>query len=911
MRLETRGSSKFRNLFTKLGGNKVFVASVLSLVVAGLGFGIYSAVRAITSAGDSTTISVASNYRGYTYDSNAIYYGVNESVTWKPWSTRWYNVNGNDAMCLQASRTTPTGSGTAAINTTNVKQIMLATVPSYSTASVNAGGPNYYALFNSYYNWSSKTSAITNLMTRDTNIVYGSSDSRYRKNSSSSEDQVKYTDYYYNCYGYYSDDCTMTLANSQVDSRDAIFALGHMAASGVYSGDYYALNSSDISVVQGVASDINSWFASNYPNAADEFESYTTWVDATHQTVGWLEYKGPSSYSVRIRKVSSTNTSTGLSGAAFRVCEIGDNDSDENCQGPFATGSDGYTQYITVGSTKVRWYEVTYPSGYTCQSPLSTQGTYGYCYGAEVISNGDTIVVENVPVPTAYIKIKKVNSVNSGVSYAGLTVVGTVFSVKNSSNVEVATITIGSDGTGTTNTSLPVGTYTITEKTATTGYATNTTSLTVTLDSSNTATSPATVNMTGSAFSNTPIYGKISLTKTGYEMTSSGSTGTRNLAGVYFTAVNKADSSITYSIGPTDANGAATSPSMVYGTYTVTEVRGNSNNAYDLISFDATVNGSSTYSQGTKNDTIPDNPSLSTVARNSNSTYENPDKELEIAPNAGVTDRITCSGLQSGSQYKLEGTLYRVSDSATVGSTGSAIFTADTNGTCPVFNGQSNADMVFNTFDTSNYIDQTLGITQVLYKNNGTSSSPDWVRIFIHNANLADADEQVKVKNIQITTTATSARANNKELAAGTVTLNDSIQIIGLTNGQSYAIEGIVQDPSGNTVASNSANYSMTAATGATITTSLSFTFDSTPYVGKNLTVILTLKNSSGNTLVTHSVTDGSETVSVLTPEIGTTAINGRDISLNEHELEVGTTTIQDTVTYKGLVSGDTYIIKG
>ncbi|MBR2695702.1 VaFE repeat-containing surface-anchored protein [Candidatus Saccharibacteria bacterium] len=923
MHLEVKKSGRFRKAFANVWQNKKLAIPVFTLMIAGLGFGIYSAVRAITSAGDATTISVANNYRGYTYDSNAIYYGLNNDPNYKPWSTRWYNVNGNDAMCLQASRSTPTGSGTAAINTSNVKNIMLATVPSYSDASVAAGGPNYYNLFSAQYDWSSKAQSITHLITGSSTLSYGgrcsspASDPRasYSPTCADQEEKTKYTDYYYGCSNYYSTSCVKDAAHSLVDMRDAIFAIGHMAASGVYANDYFALNSSDISVVQGVASDINNWFAANYPNAADEFESYTTWVDATHQTVGWLEYKGPSTYSVRIRKVSSANTSTGLSGAAFRVCEIGDNDSDENCQGPFTTGSTGYTQYITVGSTKIRWYEVTYPSGYTCQSPLSTQGTYGYCYGAEVISNGDTVVVENTPVPTAYIKIKKLISGQNSVSYAGLTIQGTVFSVKNSSNTEVATITIGSDGTGTTNTALPVGTYTISEKTATTGFSTNSATLTVTLNSGNTATNPATVDMSTSTtacssgsspctFYNNIIEGEFSLTKTGYEMTAAGAAGTRNLAGITFTAVNKSNSAITYTVGPTDSNGAATSPNMIYGTYTVTEVRGNSNNAYDLISFDVTINGTGTVAAGTKNDTIPDTPGLVTVARNSNSTADSPDKELEISPNASVTDRVTCSGLQSGAQYKLEGTLYKVSGSTTVGSTGASTFTADSSGTC------GNLDMVFTSFDTSSYIDQTLGIVQVLYKNNGTSSSPDWVRIFIHNANLQDTNEQVKVKNVQIETTATSTRADNKVVAAGTVTVNDAIQIIGLTSGQSYTLEGALKDPSGNIVATSSANYTMSAATGATVTTSLSFSFNSTAYIGQSLSVTVTLKNSSGATIATHVGTaNNGETVSVLTPEIATTAVNGRDTSIKE--VEVGNTTIQDTISFTGLVSGDVYRLEG
>ncbi|MBR3319986.1 VaFE repeat-containing surface-anchored protein [Candidatus Saccharibacteria bacterium] len=893
MQLKSGRSERVKEFFRNRG--KLFWIPIFVLAVAGLGFGVYSAVRAITSAGDATTISVANNYRGYTYNSNAIYYGVNEDISWQPWSTRWYNVNGNDAMCLQASRSTPTGSGTASLNTTDVKQVMLATVPSYSAASVAAGGPNYYDLFAAQYNWSSKTSAITNLMTRDTNIKYSSDDSRARTNDSG-EEIVKYTDYYYGCNSYYSTGCNQSLAGSLVDSRDAIFAIGHMAASGIYDGDttgYYALSSDDVAVVKGVVTDINTWFSNNYPNAAAEYESYTTWVDTTHQTVGWLEYKGtpPPPNPTRIRICKKSTSGTLLPNATFKL--------NLSSAVYYTTGSDGCTDWIEVDATSIYYNETTAPSGYvlypdeqTCT--VTTENADNTCWARD-----------NELTPTAYIKIKKVASPNSSVTYAGLTVQGTVFSVKSGST-EVATITIGSDGTGTTTTALPIGTYIIQEKSATTGFSANSTTMSVTLDSSNTASNPATVDMTGNPFKNDVIKGKISLTTTGYELNSEGGSAPRNLGGVYFTAVNKADPSITYTIGPTASNGSATSPDMVYGTYTVTENRGNANAAYDLISFEVTVNGTSTYSQGTKEDTIPDHPSLATDARNSKSTVSSPSKDIEISATASVTDHITCSGLISGASYRISGELW---DGSSLVNTATETFTADSSGGCTTINSNT-GDMVFPNFDSYDHRGHTLGIKQRLYKNNGTSG--DWVLIAVHNANLQDTREQVKVKNIELSTLATSTRSqDSKKIAAGRVTVNDAVSITGLSNGKSYVIEGVLKDSSNHTVATASNNYSMVSATGATVTDTLSFTFDSTPYVGGDLTVYITLKDSGGTTLAEHSASDGSETVSVLTPVIGTTAINGRDVSLNEHELEVGATTIQDTVTYTGLVSGDIYTIKG
>lgn len=904
MHLESGKAGRFRTIFQNRG--KAFWVPIFTLGIALLGFGIYSAVRAVTPVGSTVTISVANNYRHYTYDSNAIYYGVSSS-DWKPWSTRWYNVAGNDAMCLQAWKNSPSGSGPALSFTdetreTLLKRVMLATVPSYSDASVAAGGPNYYSLFNASYDWSSKTSAITNLMTRDTNIVYGSTDPRYRNNGSTSEDQVKYVDYYYGCSGYYTS-CDMSLSNSEVDSRDAIFAVGHMIGSSIYNNystdSYFGLNSSDKSVVDGVRGDINSWFGSHYPNATDAYEVYVSYLtdDASKQTVGWLEYAGTPVTRIRFYKASTTGAP--LAGAVFSIGSS-----------TYTTGSDGYTSWIEVDPGSITYYETTAPSGYvgytSAQSCTAVQGSDVTCTAQQ-----------NRKVNSVYVKINKLDA--ETLSYAArgsVSVVGSTYGVYNSAGAQLATITIGSDGTGTSSAAIAEGTgYYIKEISAATGYTANT-SQKITFNVTSSDTDGSTKNFTSSStactssstsacyFTDTIIKGKFSMTKTGYELSSSGSASSRNLGGISFTAVNQSDSSISYTVGPTASNGSVTSPDMIYGTYTVTEIRSSANNAYDLLSFTVAINSSSTNALGTKQDTIPDTPGLTTVARNSSSTAASPDKEIEISASAGVTDHITCSGLQSGSQYQLRGQLWDISANTQISPTGTSTFTGASDGSC------GSLDMAFSSFDSSPYMGKKLGIKQYLYKNNGTSSSPDWVLIFIHNASLSDTDEQVTVKTIEITTTANSERSSNKELAAGKVKVLDTYEIVGLVNGQTYTLKGYVKDASGNTIVTTTNTISMTLATGAKYTGVMEFELDSTPYVGQTLYVTQELYLSGGSSpIVTHTGTaSNGETVTVLTPTLITNATNNGDGS---KELEVGDVTVKDIVTYEGLAAGSTYTIKG
>jgi len=878
MHLEVKKSGRFRKAFANVWQNKKLAIPVFTLMIAGLGFGIYSIVRAYSS-GDQANVQKGSSL---------IRYGTNPLNSSTTWGTYRYNVTTSTGthtgMCLQPNIEGPDDQDfNITTNTTSdaqlIKEIMLVSINGLDSTVKNAfdnANPGF---------WSNLAGDVTNLLRRDTNVGYS---------------PCYLTDYYYNvCYSGCGGGACDSLA-SQVSASDYTYALGHMMIGSYINQISYGIDSSDVNDVENGARAIESWFNSSnnsaYKTKASEYELYETVVsDSSVQKIGWLEYKGPSTGQFRICKTSDDGIS--LAGAVFTIGSAS-----------YTTGSNGCTSYIEVEPQTITYYETTAPSGYV---GYTSAQTCTVAAGDQKTCNAHT----NSKIPTAYIKIKKVNTVNSGVSYAGLTVVGTVFSVKSGST-EVATITIGSDGTGITNVALPVGTYTISEKTATTGFNTNSATLTVVLNSSNTAANPPTVDMTTSStacssgsspcwFKNEPIKGKFSLTKTGYEMSASGSAGSRNLSGITFTATNKADSSITYTIGPTDSNGSATSPEMIYGNYTVTEIRGDHNNAYNLLSFDVSITSSSTVavSADKTNDTIPDTPGLVTVARNSNSTAENPDKELEIAPSVSVTDRITCSGLQSGAQYKLEGALYKVTGGTAVNSTGSSIFTATSSGTC------GDLDMTFSAFDTSPYIDQTLGITQILYKNNGTSSSPDWVRIYIHNANLQDTNEQIKVKNIEIVTTANSERTiNNKKLAAGLVKVLDTYEIIGLTNGQTFTLEGSVKDASGNTVATATDTITMTLTTGALYRGVMTFEFDSTPYVGQTLYVHQVLKSSSGTTLVTHTGTaDNGETVTVLTPTLITdaTATDGTK------ELYVGTVDVKDKVTYTGLASGSTYTIKG
>ena len=952
MRVKTREEEHGRVRHRRFG--KKFWASIIFSFILLSGVATWVIVNAISTIGASAVISYDTSKGYHGSDSDQLYelfYGKKEGSSWQMWSTKWYTVTTggvtHDATCLEPRKPEAT-STTATVgeitNNNDLKRILLVTL-----ADSNSGSPiNYYSQFANSFDWDANSSQVHCLRSLSgCGVTEG---------------------------GLYT-----TYMNGHPTRQEYIYILGHIMAGRVYTGEYYSLlNSSDASTIDGFRSTINTWFSNNYPNAINDFRLFTAkGGNSGNQIVAWLEYSPATvEVHVQIEKVDSetgttTNGSLSVVGTQFGVYNS------SNVQVATITignnGTGRTSQPLGAGTYTIK--EISATSGYNLNTAAITvtitnndngktinlTGTTTPCTNGSSYTYGSSgCRFENTPTKKARIKIKKLNSENQTVSYAGLTVAGTVFSVKNSSGTEVTTITIGNDGTGTSG-PLDAGTYTITEKTATTGYKTNGAVLTVTirnsdlgvnnpiLDYSTSTTACTTSSTAPCTFFNDLIKGKISLTKTGYELSASGTAGKRNLAGIYFEATNQSDTSIKYTIGGTASDGTLTTQDMVYGTYKAKELRraGSNNNAYKLLEFTFTitssttstntatisiVSGTGTLDGGTLRDDIPDNPNLHTVARNTSSTAASPSKDIEISDSAGVTDRITCSGLEANAEYKFDGTLWdkaastqvKISSSNTNNVTGTVTFTADSNGKC---NGNTGIDMDFARFDSSAYMGKTLAIKQVLFKNNGTTASPDWVRIAIHNSDLTDTDEEVKVSTIQITSSATTGRSNNKELTAGSVKIIDAVTIRGLTNGVSYKIIAQVKDASNNLVTIKDANghtgtsitenYTMAAATGTSITVTMDIYLDSTPYVGQNLSVYLTLQLANGTTIATHNPpANGSETVSVVTPTIGTTAVNAHNTS--SKEIEVGTIdatngspTIQDTIAYTGLTVGNVYTLVG
>ena len=533
MDFELRLPEKRKHSLRELG--KRFWIPVFLAFAGLLGVGTYLFLNARASTGTVTVNRVSSTRTrsdGTTVNTSLIRYGTDESNTTATWGTYRYNVvtSSDDytGMCLQPNITGPDGeSFSLTVDTSTysliTKEIMLVSIDGLDStiqSAFESANPDF---------WDDLSLSVSNL--------------RYRtRGSTTGYAPYYYTDYYYGatwsgCGSVgSSSDCT-DISKSKVPYADYIYALGHMMIGSYVNEISYGLTVDETNTVEDGARAIVAWFDANptYKTRASEYDLYTTVVDETGtvQKIGWLEYAGPST-PTRIRIYKASTTGTALSGAVFSV------------NGSLYTTSGGYTDWIEVDAGTITYYETTAPTGYTGYSLAQT---------CTAVSQTDVTcpAVQNQKIASAYVKIKKVDSETLSASSRGsVSVAGSVYGVYNSAGTQVTTITIDSDGTGTSAASLSEGTYYIQETTAPTGYTANSTQkLTFSVTSSDDGTtkdltSSSTVCTSSSTsacyFTDTIIKGAFSLTKTGYELSTSGSASSRNLGGVYFTAVNKSDS---------------------------------------------------------------------------------------------------------------------------------------------------------------------------------------------------------------------------------------------------------------------------------------------------------------------------------------------------------------------------------
>ena len=265
---------------------------------------------------------------------------------------------------------------------------------------------------------------------------------------------------------------------------------------------------------------------------------------------------------------------------------------------------------------------------------------------------------------------------------------------------------------------------------------------------------------------------------------------------------------------------------------------------------------------------------------------------------AVIVDTVEYKGLEVGREYTITGTLVDKD-------TGEAITDAEGNEitTSEIFVAEEkdgSIDITFK-FDASALAGKSLVAFETLYT--------EGKEVAIH-ADLEDEGQTIRIPEIHTTAT-DKVTGDHDGVVAKETTVLDEVFYKNLIPGKEYTVKGtLMVKETGEALVVNgetvTAEKTFTAEEpdGSII---LEFTFDSSALAGKKIVAFEDI-TYEGISIGSHEdLTDEDQTISY--PEIHTTAVNGTDGSKT---MVLGTNvTLVDTVTYKDLTAGKTYVLKG
>ena len=264
---------------------------------------------------------------------------------------------------------------------------------------------------------------------------------------------------------------------------------------------------------------------------------------------------------------------------------------------------------------------------------------------------------------------------------------------------------------------------------------------------------------------------------------------------------------------------------------------------------------------------------------------------------AVIVDTVSYEGLQIGREYTVTGKLMdkETGEPILVNGeevTASETFTAETE--------EGGIDITF-TFDSSALAGKSLVAFETLYT--------EEKEVAVH-ADITDEGQTVRIPEIHTTAT-DKVTGDHDGVVAKETTVLDEVFYTNLIPGKEYTVSGklMVKETGepltidGKEVTAEK-TFVAEEADGSII---LEFTFDSSALAGKKIVAFEDV-TYDGISIGTHEdLTDEDQTISY--PEIHTTAA---DQASGSKTMTLGSSvTLVDTVTYKGLTAGKTYVLKG
>ena len=286
-------------------------------------------------------------------------------------------------------------------------------------------------------------------------------------------------------------------------------------------------------------------------------------------------------------------------------------------------------------------------------------------------------------------------------------------------------------------------------------------------------------------------------------------------------------------------------------------------------------------------------PEIGTKAmdQETNTNVSKADREITLV------DTVSYSNLQPGKKYKLTGTLMDKETGEPVKDAEGKEITAEISFKPETADGTVNVTFAF---DGSNLAGKTLVVFESLERND---------TVYAVHTDIHDQAQTIYIP--EIGTTAKDTVSGTQFGTAGKITLADTVSYSNLTPGIEYTLKGILMDQeSGEPV--KVGGQEVTAETTfkpeeVSGTVDVTFAFDASSLSGQALVVFEELFQTEASIAEHKDITDEGQTIYI--PKIGTTALDQETGNHNSNPDKK--VTIADTVTYKGLIPGKEYTVKG
>lgn len=351
--------------------------------------------------------------------------------------------------------------------------------------------------------------------------------------------------------------------------------------------------------------------------------------------------------------------------------------------------------------------------------------------------------------------------------------------------------------------------------------------------------------------------------------------------------------------GSKDAQTAAddSKGALPYDTYTFEELRCTTNTSLNLVKFEVTVSRNAyTIDRGT----VDDNPiEIGTTATDG----ADGDHKLLASNQAEIIDSVSYKGLKKGTEYELQGILMDAETGEALKGIDGKDITATAKFTPKASSGKQKVKF---KFDATLLGGHKAVVFERLYLDGKIQASHE---------DPEDEEQTVEFLPVEIGTTATDAADGDKSIGVGkAVTVEDEVSYKNLATGREYTVTGTLMDSTTGEPLKDADGNAVTASTTFEPEANegkvkVTFSVDTSTLSNKKLVVFERLE-ADGNVIASHEdLTDEGQTVEVIPPEIKTSAADGAD---GDKEVTAdGKATIVDTVKYTGLVPGTEYELQG